>query len=64
MYDYDFIYYFNFILIKKDNNIMVYQIKKFLSKELILLDKVFYIQKNKRSLYSRNDIDLYTLHIT
>ena len=26
---------------------MVYQIKKFLSKELILLDKVFYIQKIK-----------------
>ena len=24
---------------------MVYQIKKFLSKKLILLDKVFYIQK-------------------
>ena len=38
-------------LIKKENNVMLFQIKKFLSNKLSILNEDFRIQKSKNGLY-------------
>ena len=46
-----FIILISFWLIKKDNNVMLFQIKKFLSNKLSILNEDFRIQKSKNGLY-------------